>query len=237
MFCKNCGTENPDNAAFCKDCGAQLEQPEEGGPSPAGSETTFTQPPDPAPAPGPVSPPPSPTAASRYKGIGIAAVAVAAIAVIVLLVNLLGGRSYKDTVNRLFDAVMDLDARAIVDLIPEDVVEEAVEESGYGSRNGLIQSLEEQLNSSGGTLLGYLSQGLKLDFTVVGDEDLSGEQLRQLRQSYEDRYDVDIKGAKTVTVEISYELLGFSESQSTQVSVIQVGRSWYLDVLNMSSLF
>ena len=26
MYCKNCGTENPDKALFCKECGAKLNE-------------------------------------------------------------------------------------------------------------------------------------------------------------------------------------------------------------------
>lgn len=35
MFCPNCGTQNPDGAAFCSKCGASLSMSSSPGPAPA----------------------------------------------------------------------------------------------------------------------------------------------------------------------------------------------------------
>ena len=67
----------------------------------------------------------------KYKKIGIAAVAAVVVVLVIAAVSLLGGRSDTATAERFFDAVFNADAEAIVDLIPPDLIEAAIEESGY----------------------------------------------------------------------------------------------------------
>ena len=62
MKCPNCGTENPEGARFCKNCGFQLSNMGTT-PSPPPQQNTNTQPPPPPPQPpqgAQASPPPSP---------------------------------------------------------------------------------------------------------------------------------------------------------------------------------
>ena len=63
--------------------------------------------------------------------IGIAAVAAAAIVVVFLAFNLLGGRGYESTVTKFLDASLDGDAETIISLLPDEMVDQALEELGY----------------------------------------------------------------------------------------------------------
>lgn len=65
MKCRNCGTENPDHAKFCNECGAKLRPAislKKDDPPPAFIDRTYTRDSDrPVPAPDPVAESPAPT--------------------------------------------------------------------------------------------------------------------------------------------------------------------------------
>lgn len=209
MYCGNCGTKNDDTAAFCQACGAPL---------------TAT--------------------ASKVDGLGEAAVpqgragskkkmiAVIAVIVVILLAGwlLFGGRSYQDTVEEFFEASMDGDVRGVIELIPEDLIKNAMEAEGYdmGDMEGFITQAEDELQGMlafGGALVGDLD----FDIDITGDTDIKGAGLQEIQEDYR-AYDVDVSKAKNVQVTISLDAGALSGSEDIEVPVIKVGRSWYLDL-------
>lgn len=171
----------------------------------------------------------------RNKMIGIAAVAAAAIVVVFLAVNLLGGRGYESTVTKFLDATLDGDAETIISLLPDEMVDQALEELGYhpSDRDQAVEELDAALQSAAGSLKDALGDNLKVSYNVVSAEDLSASKLLELRQSYS-VYDIDVDGAKEVDVEmtVTATALDLSGTYTLTVPVIQVGRSWYLDAEN-----
>lgn len=171
----------------------------------------------------------------RNKMIGIAAVAAAAIVVVFLAVNLLGGRGYESTVTKFLDATLDGDAETIISLLPDKMVDQALEELGYhpSDRDQAVEELDAALQSAAGSLKEALGDNLKVSYNVVSAEDLSASKLLELRQSYS-VYDIDVEGAKEVDVEmtVTATALDLSGTYTLTVPVVQVGRSWYLDAEN-----
>ena len=171
----------------------------------------------------------------RNKMIGIAAVAVAAIVVVFLAFNLLGGRGYESTVTKFLDATLDGDAETIISLLPDKMVDQALEELGYhpSDRDEAVEELNAALQSAAGSLKEALGDNLKVSYNVVSAEDLSASKLLELRQSYS-VYDIDVDGAKEVDVEmtVTATALDLSGTYTLTVPVVQVGRSWYLDAEN-----
>lgn len=260
MFCGNCGAQNPDDAMFCKSCGSPLQAaPPSGGYTQYGGPEQGTSYYDPSQG-GQYSDPAqsgqyygqsqagqyyaqAATASAaqvnrRHRIIGIAAVAIAVIAVFFLLSSLFGGRSYKSTVTQFLDASFDGDARAIFELLPDDLIDYMTDEMGYDREqitdelDGLSSQLQWMLSS----LSSYLGDDWDLSYQVVGAEDLSGSDLRDIQDTY-DSYDVDVKAAKNVEVELSIQAGNLDETQTIQVPVIKVGRSWCLDIDNLSGVF
>ena len=206
MFCGACGAKNPDGAAFCQSCGAPLREMQAEAVPQGGSAADSIQ------------------SSQRNKMIGIAAVAAAAIVVVFLAFNLLGGRGYESTVTKFLDASLDGDAETIISLLPDKMVDQALEELGYhpSDRDEAVEELNAALQSAAGSLKEALGDNLKVSYNVVSAEDLSASKLLELRQSYS-VYDIDVDGAKEVDVSGTYTLT---------VPVVQVGRSWYLDAEN-----
>lgn len=217
MFCGACGAKNPDGAAFCQSCGAPLREMQAEAVPQGGSAADSIQ------------------SSQRNKMIGIAAVAAAAIVVVFLAFNLLGGRGYESTVTKFLDASLDGDAETIISLLPDEMVDQALEELGYhpSDRDEAVEELNAALQSAAGSLKEALGDNLKVSYNVVSAEDLSASKLLELRQSYS-VYDVDVDGAKEVDVEmtVTATALDLSGTYTLTVPVVQVGRSWYLDAEN-----
>ena len=217
MFCGACGAKNPDGAAFCQSCGAPLREMQAEAVPQGGSAADSIQ------------------SSQRNKMIGIAAVAAAAIVVVFLAVNLLGGRGYESTVTKFLDATLDGDAETIISLLPDEMVDQALEELGYhpSDRDEAVEELNAALQSAAGSLKEALGDNLKVSYNVVSAEDLSASKLLELRQSYS-VYDIDVDGAKEVDVEmtVTATALDLSGTYTLTVPVVQVGRSWYLDAEN-----
>ena len=217
MFCGACGAKNPDGAAFCQSCGAPLREMQAEAVPQGGSAADSIQ------------------SSQRNKMIGIAAVAVAAIVVVFLAFNLLGGRGYESTVTKFLDATLDGDAETIISLLPDKMVDQALEELGYhpSDRDQAVEELDAALQSAAGSLKEALGDNLKVSYNVVSAEDLSASKLLELRQSYS-VYGIDVDGAKEVDVEmtVTATALDLSGTYTLTVPVVQVGRSWYLDAEN-----
>lgn len=217
MFCGACGAKNPDGAAFCQSCGAPLREMQAEAVPQGGSAADSIQ------------------SSQRNKMIGIAAVAAAAIVVVFLAFNLLGGRGYESTVTKFLDASLDGDAETIISLLPDEMVDQAMEELGYhpSDRDEAVEELDAALQSAAGSLKEALGDNLKVSYNVVSAEDLSASKLLELRQSYS-VYDIDVDGAKEVDVEmtVTATALDLSGTYTLTVPVVQVGRSWYLDAEN-----
>ena len=217
MFCGACGAKNPDGAAFCQSCGAPLREMQAEAVPQGGSAADSIQ------------------SSQRNKMIGIAAVAAAAIVVVFLAGNLLGGRGYESTVTKFLDASLDGDAETIISLLPDEMVDQALEELGYhpSDRDEAVEELNAALQSAAGSLKEALGDNLKVSYNVVSAEDLSASKLLELRQSYS-VYDIDVEGAKEVDVEmtVTATALDLSGTYTLTVPVVQVGRSWYLDAEN-----
>lgn len=223
MYCGKCGAKNEPGAAFCGACGAPLEAS-----TPAGAPVIEGE---------PVSAQAAGTQDSgKYKKIGIAAVAAVVVVLVIAAVSLLGGRSDTATAERFFDAVFNADAEAIVDLIPPDLIEAAIEESGY-SRAEVEEEFQQMASEMSYALgaLDSLGDGVDISYNAVDSEEMDPDQLRYLQEQY-DALHVDVSDARTVEVELRVQMrsMGLDESTTIDIPVIQVGRSWYIDVTNLN---
>lgn len=210
MFCGKCGVKNADDATFCTGCGAKLN----GGT------------------------PKKESSGDQNRKIGMIAVAVAAVAVIALVIGLFGGRSYKATVDKFFEAQFAADAEAIFELLPEKVVSYALEEEGYDDDelDEMIEEMDEDLQDELDYIERYLGEGWTVSYEILTVEDVSGDDLDDLKDEYED-LDVKVSAAKTVEIEMTIVAGETETSNSMDVSVIKVGRSWYLDAASMGGFF
>ena len=169
---------------------------------------------------------------NREKGIVLALCVIVAV---VLLVYTLGGRSYKKTIDTFVTSQFAVDAQSIVELLPEKVLDKALEETGY-SKTELVEETKDSLKKQVDYIDQYLGDDWKLSYKMTNVEDVTGDDLNDLKSNYED-INVKVSAAKTVEVEFTLKGDETEISNSLEVSVIKVDRSWYLDLYTMGNLF
>ena len=216
MFCGKCGAKNADNVEFCTNCGAKLSK----GTVPKTTAAAVTNQDD------------------KNRKVGMIAVGIAAVAVVIFCIFLFGGRSYKATIEKFVDAQFDANAEAIFDLMPAKMIDYALEQDGYDADDldDLIDDANEDLQDQLDSLDRYLGEGWKVTYEIVDEEDVKGDDLDDIKDAYEDA-DVKVSAAKNVEIELTVTADETESSNSLDVSVIKVGRSWYLDVMSMGNLF
>lgn len=169
---------------------------------------------------------------NREKGIVLALCVIVAV---VLLVYTLGGRSYKKTIDTFVTSQFAVDAQSIVELLPEKVVDKALEETGY-SKTELVDEANDSLKKQVDSLDQSLGDDWKLSYKMTNVEDVTDDDLDDLKSNYED-INVKVSAAKTVEVEFTLKGDETEVSNSLEISVIKVDRSWYLDLYTMGNLF
>lgn len=169
---------------------------------------------------------------NREKGIVLALCVIVAV---VLLVYTLGGRSYKKTIDTFVTSQFAVDAQSIVELFPEKVLDKELEETGY-SKTELVEETNDFLKKQVDYIDQYLGDDWKLSYKMTNVEDVTGDDLNDLKSNYED-INVKVSAAKTVEVEFTLKGDETEISNSLEVSVIKVDRSWYLDLYTMGNLF
>lgn len=169
---------------------------------------------------------------NREKGIVLALCVIVAV---VLLVYTLGGRSYKKTMDTFVTSQFAVDAQSIVELLPEKVLDKELEETGY-SKTELVEETNDSLKKQVDYIDQYLGDDWKLSYKMTNVEDVTGDDLNDLKSNYED-INVKVSAAKTVEVEFTLKGDETEISNSLEVSVIKVDRSWYLDLYTMGNLF
>ena len=177
--------------------------------------------------------------AQRNRVVGIAVVAVAAaVVVIILLAVLLGGRSYKSTATKFLDAAFDGNAKAIVALLPDEVVDQVLDEMGYrrSEMDDALDELDEQFYRALGYLADRFGDDLKITYSVQSAEDVSDSTLSSLKSHY-NLLDLKVSAAKNVEVKMTFQSDGVEGSYQITIPMIKVGRTWYLDAMNFSGVF
>ena len=169
---------------------------------------------------------------NREKGIVLALCVIVAV---VLLVYTLGGRSYEKTIDTFVTSQFAVDAQSIVELLPEKVLDKELEETGY-SKTELVEETNDSLKKQVDYIDQYLGDDWKLSYKMTNVEDVTGDDLNDLKSNYED-INVKVSAAKTVEVEFTLKGDETEISNSLEVSVIKVDRSWYLDLYTMGNLF
>lgn len=209
MFCGKCGTKNPDNAAFCSQCGAPLSGASAGGAARTAGAVKVDN-----------------------RKVGIAAAAAVIVVAAVLLVTLLGGRSYKATAEKFVDASLSTkaDAEDVIDLFPKKLIDYAMDMKGF-TKEDLIEELDSEIRYAKSHLGSELGDDWKITSEIVSEEDLSESELEDL-QEYYDLCGIKLSAAKRLKVQLNVKSKSLGEQDNFEtfnITVIKSGRSWYVD--------
>lgn len=223
MFCKYCGEQNPDNAVFCKKCGGKLIDEKK---IERNNERLVMN------------------SSTRHKtGFKIRPSIVVIVAVVLVLIialsQLLGGRNYKKTVDIFFEAVLDGDGKEILKTLPDEMIEYLMEEEDFDSREEAEEELEDSIGNPKEVLDNAYGDDWTYKYEIVNAEEYSSDELETLKETYQEEIpDIKIKDAKKVTLKLTIEAEEIGEQSNTiDLSVIKIGKKWYMDLVNMGSIF
>jgi len=160
-------------------------------------------------------------------------VAIAAV-VLILVFVLFGGRSYKSTVKQYFNASFDGNAKKIINLLPDKMVDYALEESGYDQDelNELLDDVGEELQDYIDMLNNYLGDNWKATYKIANTEKVTGDDLEDIQKDYK-KMDIKVSAAKEVELELTIKSGDTEQSNTMRIYLVKVGRSWYLDAGSM----
>ena len=227
MYCGKCGSKNLDGAEYCANCGAKLSASS----IPGGQQTGGALNSGPS---APVS------IAIPKKGVNIRNIAIiicVAVVAIVFGTMFLGGRSVKTTVDKMITATFAGDAQGIVDLVPDKVLDQVLRSEGY-DRSQLDSFLAEgsdELQVQLNLLALNVGSPMKTEHTFT-EEDKTQEEIDDLNSEYEE-FGVKVSAAKTAWVEITVSGPVRENTSQMNLPLIKVGKSWYVDVVSLGSLF
>lgn len=214
MFCGKCGAKNADYAEFCTNCGAKV------GKSNSENRVLIVADQD------------------EKKKIGIITVAVVAIIVVVIAFIgffLFGGRGYKSTIDKYVDAIYEADGEALLDLLPDKLVDYGMVEYAY-ERNSddidIMDELNEMLQAQVDSTDSYYGKGWEVSNEITDDEDIKGDDLDDIKRAYEVA-NIKVSAAKNVEVVVTVKGGETENSYTVDIALIKSGRSWYLDMFNL----
>lgn len=230
MYCTKCGEKNPESAKFCVKCGNPLPVGGNyrnigGNPLPNGrklinfrnnrtGQTVFLR------------------KAANKKTAAAGVIAIIVIAALAFLI--LGGRSSDAVIKKYVESSMKCDAEAIWNLFPEEiqqaVMKEAEEEDNLYGEEEVIAYLQEEMEDMVDQIYSTLSSDWDYSWKIEEEEDYDISELRELNQDFRSRgltgFTAD--AAKDVEVELTVTSAGNSGSNSVHITLIKIGRKWYL---------
>ena len=202
MFCKKCGHKAEDNSIFCEHCGEKIILDS------TDSEKELNSVPH--------------IEKKKNQKIGIISFIIFLLSILILILIIssafsggIGGRSYKTTIKNYFESITDLDAKGLIDLMPEETFDYMVEH--YLAN-----------------LLGYMGydlddwDDLKLTYDIVDTDDIKGDDLEEIQEDYEE-IGCKVSAAKNVTVEIQIKYDGETEKDEVEIPLVKIGGKWYID--------
>lgn len=205
-FCPNCGAPVMEGKSFCAACGAKLNI------IPAAGGKNYVR--------------PDRRKTTVEKSIKTGLIAIVVLLMLVLCVSLFGGRSYKKVVDQYVKASFSADGAKMVELIPKEIFEDACDDE-YITRQEGVEKVSEQLQDYIDTLDNYYDNW-KTTYEIVETRDYDSDELEDLQEELQERYQLKVKEAKRVTVELTVQSNGEELGNRTmEITTIKIGNSWY----------
>ena len=216
MFCKKCGSQIPDNSAFCPECGAAV--------SAAQAEPEAAE----QPSNAPMAPAAKP-AMDKKRLTGIIAVGAAALVVIIILVAILagGGKGWEKVLKKEMNCARTGDSEPLAELIPDKMYEAIADYYDVDAEELKEYFIDEYL--SDGSMLGDDYTFLK--YEVTKEKDCSSSDLKDIKEYLKDRgisSKDDVKEAVVVKVKIYFkDEDGDRDDIKGEFTFVKIDGKWY----------
>ena len=188
MFCKKCGSQIPDNSAFCPECGAAVSAAQA---EPKAAEQPSNAPEAPAAKP----------AMNKHRLIGIIAFGAAALGVIIIFVAILagGGKDWKKALKKEMKCIMTGDSESLAELIPDKMYEAIADYYDVDAEELKEYFMDLEIFDDDDTLVKY---------EIIEENECSSSDLKSIKEYLKERgisSKNDVKEAVEVNVKCYFK--------------------------------
>lgn len=208
MFCKNCGTQIPDDSAVCSNCG------------------TSTAPAKPTEGSFDVNALVKKVTGNKYFIPAVAG--VAALLVIILFVSTLGGNAKVKPIKNYYNSILNEDLDKYLSLFPEEVIEYKEENSWYGDYEEYV---EDSFEDSIEYWEDEYGKDVKIKVKVTDKEKMDEDDLDDLKDLLKDNYDLSKKSvteAWEIECDVTFAGKDDEDTDDYDFIVFKYEGTWYL---------
>ncbi len=139
-----------------------------------------------------------------------------------------GGGSAKSVAEKAAKASTEGDAKTVVNMMHAKMVDAAVEEGGYDSKQDMIDEMQDMLDMAKGIAEEMYGEDYKVAAKATGEADLDEDELKEIQDNFKSELDLKVSDAKDVTVELTIKGDGDEEtSDEMTMTVVKIGGKWY----------
>lgn len=205
-FCINCGKEMG-GELFCVQCGTKAPDYMEVTKNVESSGSCIGK------------------SAGRNSNVIIVCVLIVVAAALSLVLSIRGVNS---TVKQYADAMYKTGkVENLIKLVPNKIADMEIAEESM-SRYGYIKEFNDDLKSGIDLYKEKYGRNYKVKKEITGKENISGDRLRELKESCRQKYGINISKAMTAYVDVTVSGNGDKETKSVKLNLIKVGFRWYL---------
>lgn len=211
MFCKKCGSQIPDNSAFCPECGAAVSAAQA---EPEAAEQPSNAPEAPAAKP----------AMNKHRLIGIIAVGAAALGVIIIFVAILagGGKDWKKVLKKEMKCIMTGDPESLAELIPDKMYEAIADYYDVDAEELKEYFMDLEIFDDDDTLVKY---------EIIEENECSSSDLKSIKEYLKERgisSKNDVKEAVEVNVKCYFkDGDGDRFDTEDEFGFVKINGEWY----------
>ena len=211
MFCKKCGSQIPDNSAFCPECGAAVSAAQA---EPEAAEQPSNAPEAPAAKP----------AMDKKRLTGIIAVGAAALVVIIILVAILagGGKGWKKVLKKEMKCIMTGDSESLAELIPDKMYEAIADYYDVDAEELKEYFMDLEIFDDDDTLVKY---------EIIEENECSSSDLKSIKEYLKERgisSKNDVKEAVEVNVKCYFkDGDGDRFDTEDEFGFVKINGEWY----------
>ena len=211
MFCKKCGSQIPDNSAFCPECGAAVSAAQA---EPKAAEQPSNAPEAPAAKP----------AMNKHRLIGIIAVGAAALVVIIILVAILagGGKGWEKVLKKEMNCARTGDSEPLAELIPDKMYEAIADYYDVDAEELKEYFMDLEIFDDDDTLVKY---------EIIEENECSSSDLKSIKEYLKERgisSKNDVKEAVEVNVKCYFkDGDGDRFDTEDEFGFVKINGEWY----------
>lgn len=118
----------------------------------------------------------------------------------------------------------------MISLLPDQMIDYLIDEEGFTSKKEVTEYIQDMLDEQFSSFeeLGVSMKDVKMSYEIEEEEDLRGDDWREVRDEMKEEAGIEIDAAKEIKLKLHVEYLGKENDSNITLSLVKIGRSWYV---------